>query len=564
MILGGSISCHRSPVSKSNKVLHLALTSEVSTLDPALSYDNVSGAIIYNVYEQLYEYQYLNRPYELIPLLAEGQPRVEDGGKKYIIKIKKNIFYHAHPKLKPDRTVEAQDFINAIKRLCFKPINSSGWWLVDNVIKGTNEFREKAGDKLENITKFEISGLKALDSHTLSIELVNPSPQFLYRLSLSFVVPTPYEVLGTDLEKDLQHEFGTGPFYLEKLTKEKITLQKFKLYRDSFYPSVGDRIANNRGFLKDAGEKIPFIETIQYYVIKNNQERFEKFIKEEIDILPLTQDLYQDAFNELGNIKDFLRSKNIRLQASPTLTYWWLAFNMQDPIVGKNVHLRMAIAHAINFNEYIQKFTKSTGQVANSILPPGIFGYNPSSQLPFSYHPEKAKSFLKMAGYPEGKGLPTITFDTRSATELSYKQALFFQSELKKIGIKLEIRRNNFNVFLEKGKKGELQFFQDGWTLDFPDAENALLLLQSNNFPPGPNASFYSNPKFDQLYKKIQQIKDGDEKKKYLKEVEAIFNQDFPWIMQYYSRNFVLYHERVKNFRPSDLIWSYPKYIHLK
>lgn len=53
----------------------MALTSEISTLDPVNSYDNVSGTVICNIYEQLYDYHYLNRPYELKPLLAKVCPQ---------------------------------------------------------------------------------------------------------------------------------------------------------------------------------------------------------------------------------------------------------------------------------------------------------------------------------------------------------------------------------------------------------------------------------------------------------------------------------------------------------
>ena len=85
------LSCTKKDDSKLSKTLRIALTSEVSTLDPVNSYDNVSGSVIYNIYEQLYEYHYLNRPYELKPLLAESLPSIENQGKRYVIKLKKNI-----------------------------------------------------------------------------------------------------------------------------------------------------------------------------------------------------------------------------------------------------------------------------------------------------------------------------------------------------------------------------------------------------------------------------------------------------------------------------------------
>lgn len=559
-------SCSKKNNEKTDKSINLALTSEISTLDPVNSYDNVSGMVIYNICEQLYEYHYLNRPYELKPLLAEGMPSIENNGKRYVIKIKKNIRYHDHPSFKGQpRTVRAQDFITQFKRLSYAPLNSTGWWIVDDVIVGVNDFKKTVGNDFEKFIKTEISGIKALDEHTLAIDLIRPSPQFIYKLSMSFVSPVPLEVIEHDKNDLSKNPIGTGPFYLTKMEPAKeITLSKFTHYHESFYPSEGDRFTNSRGLLKDSGEKIPFLETINFLVINDNNTRWELFNKNKLDIIVLPQEFYSQVFDDVGNLREEIRARDIRLQTLPTLTYWWLAFNARDPLLGKNLNLRKAIAHAVDMNKYIMSFTNNTGQQANSILPPGIFGYDPSMTLPYEYNLEKAKEFLAKAGYPGGKNLPEIIYDTRAESKINYQQAEYFKAQLAQIGIKIKIVQNNFRQYLEKSRTGHLQFFQDGWTLDYPDAENIFQLLISTNHPPGPNASFYSNSKLDEMYEKISKLPDGEEKKKLIIKMEAIVNEDLPWIMQYYSRNFILYHDYVKNYRPSDLIWSYPKYIKVK
>ena len=78
--------------------------------------------------------------------------------------------------------------------------------------------------------------------------------------------------------------------------------------------------------------------------------------------------------------------------------YWWLAFNMNDPILGKNLKLRQSIAHAVNIEKFIKLFTSNVGLRANSIYPPGVPGYDPSAELPFTYNVEKAKELIKEAG----------------------------------------------------------------------------------------------------------------------------------------------------------------------
>ncbi len=559
-------SCTKKAHVKEDKILNMALTSEISTLDPVNSYDNVSGTVICNIYEQLYDYHYLNRPYELKPLLAEGMPTIENKGLRYVIKIKKNIRYHDHPAFKGQaRYVIAQDFITQFKRLSYNPLNSTGWWILDGSVVGVNEFKKTVGNDFEKFKSTPIKGVHANDDHTLVIDLTQPSPQFIYKLAMSFISPVPLEVIEHD-KNDLSHTpVGTGPFYLTKMDPAKeIILKKFPYYHESFYPTEGDRYANNRALLKDSGEKLPFIDGIHFIMVNDNKSRWDLFTENKLDFITLPQQFYSQVFDDVGNLREEIKAKNMRLQTMPTLTYWWLAFNMKDPLLGKNLNLRKAIAHAIDMDKYIQQFTNSTGQKANSILPPGILGYNPSATLPYEYNLDKAKEFLAKAGYPEGKNLPEIIYDTRAESKISYAQAEYFKAQLALIGIRLKIIKNTFKEFLEKSRTGHLQFFQDGWTLDYPDAENIYQLLISTNLPPGPNSSYYISPELDKMYEKISKLPDGDEKKELIIKMEKLVNDDLPWIMQYYSRNFILYHDYVKNYRPDDLIWNYTKYLRVK
>lgn len=560
------LGCAKKSDSKLHKTLRIALTSDIATFDPVNSYDNVSGSVIYNIYEQLYEYHYLNRPYELKPLLAESMPKMENQGKRYIIKLKKYIRYHDHPAFRgKTRYVKAEDFITQIKRLSFAPLKSTGWWIIDEIIVGVNDFKKSVGNDFNKFKATSIKGVQAPDEQTLIIDLAEASPQFIYKLAMSFVSPVPLEVIEYEKNNLALHTIGTGPFFISKLDPaNEITLSKNLNYSESFYPSEGDRYANNRGLLKDSGEKIPFIESIKFKIIKDNNIRYELFMKNELDFIVLPQEFYAQVFDDVGNLKENIKATDIHLQTVPTLTYWWLAFNMRDPLLGKNLNLRKAIAHAIDMNKYIQLFTNNTGQKANSILPPGILGYDPLAKLPYEYNQAEAIKLLSKAGYPNGKKLPELIYNTRAESKISGDQAEFFKEQLSQIGIKLKIVKNDFNQYLEKSRTGHLQFFQDGWTLDYPDAENVFQLLLSVNYPPGPNASLYSNKEFNLMYDRLIKLPEGNEKKKLIMKMEKKVNADLPWIMQYYSRNFILYHDSVKNYRPSDLIWSYPKYLRIR
>ena len=100
--------------------------------------------------------------------------------------------------------------------------------------------------------------------------------------------------------------------------------------------------------------------------------------------------------------------------------------------------------------------------------------------------------------------------------------------------------------------------------MDYPDAENSLQLLVTKNHSPGPNSTFYENEEFDKLFSKLKLLQDGPEKFELMKKMEAIIHKDLPWVMQYYSRNYILFNERLKNYRHSDLIYNNLKYLNIQ
>ena len=559
------ISCTKRESKEKNNTLNYALTSKISTVDPAVSYDTVSGKVIAQVYESLYEYDYLVRPYQLKPLLAKDLPVVDNTGLKYTIKIKENIAYHPHEVFKgKKRFVTAQDFINQFKRVAFKPTKSNGWWLFDGKIKGINDFREKAKADLSNFFELSIEGLKALNDHTLEIHLTQPFPQFKYALAMAFTTPVTKEIIEWSKNDLSNHMIGTGPYlFKEWIKNSSFTLSRNPDYHENYYPDKGDRIANDKKLLADSGKRIPFINEVKFHIMEQAQTRWLNFLQKNIDLIVLTKDHFPLALNNKGKINKEFTDMGIQLQIAPTLTYWWLAFNMKDPLLGKNLHLRKAIAHAININQYIESFTNNIGLKANSIYPPGVKGYNPSHIPPYKYDLKLAKEYLKKAGFPEGKNLPEFSYDVRGSSTVSRQMGEYIQKELAKANIKVRLNLNSFPGFLQKVRTGQLQMWQGGWAMDYPDPENVVQLLITKNHSPGPNSTYYTNSKVDKLYSQLFEKTDHQSVVDITTQVEKEIAKDLPWIMQFYARNYILHHKRLKNFRQSDLISNNIKYLRL-
>jgi len=82
------------------------------------------------------------------------------------------------------------------------------------------------------------------------------------------------------------------------------------------------------------------------------------------------------------------------------LDHCLLAFNykikeLQDPQV------REAVAHAFNKQAIVESFLGENGQVAKTLVPPFMWGYNDAIE-DWAYDPELSKQLLAEAGFPDG------------------------------------------------------------------------------------------------------------------------------------------------------------------
>ena len=118
------------------KAAEILKDEKVDSLDPAISFNDYSLTVTGQIYEPLYHYHYLKRPYEILPLLADDSPRFLNDGKTMRIKIKKDVLYHPHPAFKGKaRYVVAQDFLNQFKRMAVKSLKSPGvWFFADKLL----------------------------------------------------------------------------------------------------------------------------------------------------------------------------------------------------------------------------------------------------------------------------------------------------------------------------------------------------------------------------------------------------------------------------------------------
>jgi ABC-type transport system substrate-binding protein len=519
-------------------------------------------------YEGLLEYNYLKRePHELVPLLADGMPQVSKDGLTYTFKIKKGVKFMDNASFPEGkgRELKAKDFVYSFLRIADPHANSPAFWLFDGHIVGLNEWRE--AQKKNQATDFDHppAGFSAPDDNTLVIKTKQKYPQLLFVLAMPQTFVVPREVVEKTGKDFVNNPVGTGPYKLDSWARNsKLTFVRNPNWRGQVYPSDGEPGDKENGLLADAGKPIPFVDKVEYYVYVESQPEWLNFLSGNLDESGIPKDNFKQAITASKDLAPDLAKKGMTLlkNSEPDVTY--LAFNMEDPVIKKlGPNFRKAVALANNTKEDIELFYNGRAIQAHTPLPPGIAGYESDFPNPYvDYSPEKAKELLAKAGYPDGKGLPEIVFESTQGTD-SRQQAEKLQTDLAKVGIKLKINVNQFSELTEKINKRQAQMWGIAWLADYPDAENFMQLLYGPNKAPAPNGSNFDNPEYNKLFEQMRGMADSPERRKIIHRMNEIFVDNMPWVVETHRIAYSLTQPWLKNYKPGYMGPSMAKFLRI-
>jgi len=547
------------------KVLNLVVTAKVKGMDPIFSDDRYSNNEVARVYEGLLEYHYTKRPYTLVPNLAEAMPEVSKDGLTYTFKIKQGVMFHDDKAFQggKGRELVAEDFVYSIKRLADPKLQSTGWWLLDGKIKGLNEWRD-ANQKKETVDYTQtVEGLQALDKYTLKFVLKKNFPQFLYALAMPFTFAVAKEAVDFYAKEFLNHPVGTGPFVLPKFEQSnKIVYTKNPTFRNKLYPSEGSEDLKAKGFLTDAGKKLPLIDKIEVTILEEDQPRWLNFLKGNLDYIAIPKDNFSSALTPSKSLSQDLLDKGIQLLIEPSLDITYIAFNHENPLF-QNIKLRRAMALAYDVNKSNELFYNGTGLAAQSIVPPGIAGYKSDFVSPWRGPDlEKAKQLLAEAGYPNGKSLPEITYDCPSST-VSRQMGEHFKSQMEQIGVRVKVVQNPWPDLQKKIKTKTVMTHGIAWGADYPDAENFLQLLYGPNKSPGSNGANFDNAEFNKLFEQAAIMQDTPERTALYEKLNLMASDLAPMIYGVHRQAYVLTQGWLKNFIPTDFEAGQAQYLNI-
>lgn len=564
----GLTSCTKKETFK-GKMLNIAIRSTIKGYDPIYANDLYSAGELARVYEGLLQYNYVKRPFTLVPNLAESMPTVSDDGLVYTFKIRKGVMFQDDPAFPngKGRELTAQDFVYSLKRLADPKLQGLGWWLLQDKIKGLDEWRAKYTELPKVDYNEEIEGLKALDKYTLQFTLKKKFPQFLYGLAMQYTFAVPREAVEKYGKEFINHPVGTGAFMIEGgefKQNKKIRYVKSPSYRGETFPCDGSD--EYEAIVKaNCGKKLPFVDAITVNIIEEDQPRWLNFQKGRVDYLAVPKDNFDSAIPDAKNLAPDLKKKGVELLVAPSLDITYTGFNHDMDVYRDHKKLRQAMSLAYDSVTANKLFYNNQAIYAQSIIPPGIAGYmadfkNPYKGMGRPEDLEKAKKLLAEAGFPGGKGLPEMTYDCPVSTT-SFQMAEFFRDQMKKIGITVNVIQNPFPELQRKITRRSIMLYGIAWSADYPDAENFLQLLYGPNKAPGANGSGYNNPEFNRLFKIASVMQDSPERTALYEKMNRMAAEEMPLIFGVHRQTFVVKHGWIKNYIATDFDAGIAKYI---
>lgn len=450
-----------------DNVLNANLASEPDHLDPALN-SSVDGACLAILsFSGLFAY---DEEGQLVPEFAEDMPEVSEDGLTYTFKIKEGL------KWSDGEVLDAEDFVYSWNRLADPNTAADYSYLCDSM-----NLERNADDTL---------GIEASDDGlTFTCHLSKPCAYFLDLCAFPAFFPVPEQSV-TEADPDGENP---GAWALESgfVTSGPMTCTAWKHNESMTYEKNPNYWNADNVTLDSINFMLSADDTAIYNAYNDGSLQF-------IDTVPN---------DEIANILD-----NDDFFIVPNLGTYYVAFNVNSPLFdGKTPEQAAAMREAFSIlidRQYIVDAIGQTGQQpAGAFIPAGMadgnggvfmenddayeypvtWDFNGEESVGY-FDPtatgapmvEDAIELLKEAGFEfdENNMLSestpiTVEYLTNDGTgHVAIAQSI--QQDLAMVGINMEIKSEEWNVFLNDRKNGQFDFAREGWLADYNDPINML------------------------------------------------------------------------------------------
>ena len=484
------------------------------TLDPHQTTDNISGALVNELYSGLVT---LDLDLNVVPDLAETVD-VSADGRTYTFNLRADAKFH------DGKPVTAQDFKWSLERVTNPDTQApvAEQYLAD--IVGVSE-------KL-NSSATNIEGVRVVDDSTLEITIDAPKAYFLSKLTYPTAFVLDQDNIAGSGDDWLRQPNGTGPFKLAEYEVGEI----LRLERNDNY------------HLKPAN-----LDEIE--LILSGGTAMLMYENNEIHLAGV-------GIADLERLLDPSEPLNAQLQKAPTsFSVSYIGLNVDQPPLD-DPKLRQALNFSINREAIATQVLSNLRTPANGIIPPGFPSYN-SDLRSYNFDPERAKQLLQESKYGNDlENLPRITLNISGSfgANVPLDLEVILQSWEQELGIQVDLQQTEWGTFLDDLSARRYQMFSVGWGADYPDPENFLDILfhtGSDN-----NQTNYSNIEVDALLEQARIESNQTQRFEMYNRIEQMILDDAPWVPLWNSvESYALIKPEVKGYYQTAM--TIPKYRHV-
>lgn len=534
--------------------LKISQSESLSSIYPASIVDSYSYTVSNNVFEGLVKFH--AKDLSIIPSLAESW-EVDNTGTVYTFKLKKGVKFHDNPCYVDGKGKEftAKDVKFSFELLCMQDENNRMFssTFKDRLKGATNYYNASANGKPD----FDLEGIKVIDDYTVQLILEKPFSSFLYILAypaLSIVSQEAVEKYGKKVTN------GTGPFIVpddQQINSEsKVILVKNPLYHG-----------------KDTlGNQLPFLDSVEIAIIDSKRAELDEFNKGNLHIvngLP-AESIREIVEQQIANFQN--RPPKFILDRSPQMGTEYYELNLKTPVL-QDKRVRQALNYAVDRNGIIDKVLKGEayGPGEMGLTPPTFKDYDINSIKGYNYDVAKAKQLLAEAGFPGGKGFPTLKLELNSGGYKNTSVAFEVQKQLMdNLGINIDLEVVPFAQKIEDERYGRADIFRTAWIADYPSPDNFLFLFYGKNVPEDaslpsyPNVTRFKNAQFDEFYEKALTANSKKEAFEYLLQAESIMIEEAPIIVLWYQEQYRLIKSDVRNYFTNPMNYKDFSMVYLK
>ncbi|MFN8367556.1 MAG: ABC transporter substrate-binding protein [Candidatus Kapaibacterium sp.] len=528
---------------------------ELRSLDPVQVNDVTSAHLVENIYDQL---MYFDKDLRLTYEIATARNISEDG-LTYTYTIRPNVFFH-DDKCFPDgkgRELTAQDVVYSFTRICDARTGTLGSEFYREKVVGASEYYDATQKVTASGSEPSIKGVAgytAPDKYTFQIKLEKAFGPFEYMVALNNACIVPHEAVekyGTDF---FQHPVGTGPFVFHHWTPDNECLL----------------VRNEKYWKYDSdGNQLPYLDKIHTTFIKDDKVQLLEFREGNLeDSYRIPNEFFTKIVNENKQLQPEF-SKYV-LQRIPALSTQYYGM-MTKSNAFKDKRVRQAFSYAIDRNRIIRYVLKGQAFAPSEhgLVPPVMPDYNHTSIKGYQFDVQKARTLMKEAGYPDGKGFPTITLQLNSGGGRNTQIAEAIQTMLiENLGITIKLKMVEFAQHLTEIDHGRAEFYRLGWVADYPDPETFLNLFYGKTVPKTfdvaspQNGSRYQNPTFDSLFELARSTPDKLQRNHLFEQAEQLAINDSPLLLIFHDEDYRLLQPYVRGYvnnsmdkRPYMYVW---------